>query len=112
MPQIFRMIDQSRIDELRTEIGEEDLSFIVAVYLDEARATLDQVANGLPPEEEARAVHFLRSGALNIGLRGIAQMAGQLEQELKSDSVQRTVCAKLLYTALNKTMAELESAFA
>jgi HPt (histidine-containing phosphotransfer) domain-containing protein len=104
------MIDTIRIQELRSEIGDEDLAFIVSVYIDEARATLDQVASGLSHDEYARAVHFLRSGALNIGLRGIATLAGQLENDLSENpTLTHTLCTTQLTEALDRTMAELET---
>lgn len=74
------MIDIDRITELRSEIGPKDLSFIVSVYVDEARETLGRIGDGLSGDDLARAAHFLRSGALNIGLRGVANAAQQIEE--------------------------------
>ncbi|CTQ49408.1 hypothetical protein JDO7802_01421 [Jannaschia donghaensis] len=107
------MIDASRIEELRAEIGDDDLSFIVSVYLEEARSTLHQVAGGLPQPDYVRAVHFLRSGALNLGLCGIAVLAGQMERDIVDGTViQQTLGARQLGDALDQTMAELETALA
>lgn len=105
------MIDISRIQELRSEIGKDDLAFIVAAYIEEARETLELVASGLSQDAHTRAVHFLRSGALNIGLRGIAALAGQLERDLSENAdLHHTDCAAQLGEALDLTMAELETA--
>lgn len=101
------MIDHSRIQELRTEIGDEDLTFIVSVYLEEARRTLDGLSGGLSQDDRARTVHFLRSGALNIGLRGIATLAGRLEN---GSTMPLALCAGQLHAALDQTMAELDGA--
>lgn len=100
------MIDTERIAELQAEIGPEDLSHIVSIYLEEARATLNRIERGLSIEDHARAVHFLRSGALNIGLRGIADLAAQLTC---TGSANRDPCARRLDTALDRTMTELEN---
>lgn len=69
------MIDADRINELRQEIGPDDLAMVIGMFLGEARGKIDSIATGLPDGEHARAIHFLRSGALNIGLVGFAQAA-------------------------------------
>lgn len=98
-----RMIDTERISELQAEIGADDLTYIVAVYLDEARAILTQIAAGLPDEDHARAVHFLRSGALNIGLRGVAEVANKMSCHVAS---KKDDCAECLRVVLDRTMAD------
>ncbi|SDY30530.1 Hpt domain-containing protein [Jannaschia faecimaris] len=104
------MIDRSRIEELQQEIGTDDLSFIVSVYLDEARTTLDQMAQGLSAEDYARAAHFLRSGALNIGLSGIAVLAAQMVSEIAANLyIAQPISAVRLGEVLDQTMAELEA---
>lgn len=103
------MIDIVRIHELRSEIGKDDLAVIVAAYVEEARDTLERVASGPSQDTQARAVHFLRSGALNIGLRGIATLAGQLERDLSENvDLHHADCAAQLGAALDTTMAELK----
>lgn len=82
---------------------------IVSVYLEEARLTLDSLTDGLSQDDRARAVHFLRSGALNIGLRGIADLAGRLEGD---HTMPLVTCAAKLKATLDKTLAELDSAMA
>ena len=73
------MIDAERMTELEAEIGSEDLAFILAAYFEEAEAALVRMEAGLAPEDHRRALHFLRSGALNIGLCGIAGASGEME---------------------------------
>jgi len=98
------MIDPDRFAELEAEIGLEDLGFIVTIYLQEAEETLDRIAAGLPAEEHVRALHFLRSGALNIGLRAIAAVSGELE-DAESDDAPEAV--KRLRALLAKSRVEL-----
>ncbi|WGH77376.1 Hpt domain-containing protein [Jannaschia ovalis] len=69
------MIDRSRLAELEAEIGAEDTAMIFALYLEEAEEAVARIAAGLPPDDHRRALHFLRSGALNIGLIGVADAA-------------------------------------
>ncbi|MGB3689725.1 MAG: Hpt domain-containing protein [Jannaschia helgolandensis] len=103
------MIDTERIAELQAEIGAEDLSCIVSVYLEEARATLAQIAAGLTEEDHARAIHFLRSGALNIGLSGVADVAGKMTCRAASS---RDDCADRFRDVLDHTMAEVTDSLA
>ncbi|MEM7711896.1 MAG: hypothetical protein AAF264_14355 [Pseudomonadota bacterium] len=69
------MIDMTRMDELRAEIGQEDLVMILDVYLAEAGEMLASLSDTLSPDDRAKALHFLRSGALNLGLDGLAAAA-------------------------------------
>jgi hypothetical protein len=67
------MMDMDRIEELRAEIGSEDLLMILGVFLDEA----EEVLSGLAPEgpDAQRRLHFVRSGALNLGLTAVVAAA-------------------------------------
>ena len=104
------MIDLTRIHELRAEIGRDDLAAIVAVYREEAEATLARITPRLPRQDYARALHFLRSGALNIGLSGISDLAATLETDLAGEAVDQDGGRRRLAEALDRTMAELDEA--
>lgn len=70
------MIDLERIDDLEHEIGAGVVAEIVALYVAEARDKIDELSDG-DPDARRRAAHFLRSGALNIGLTGMARLAAR-----------------------------------
>ena len=74
------MIDQDRIVELESEVGAEDLVSILATYFEEAAAMIRRIESGLQPDELPPALHFLRSGALNLGLVGFAEMTGRMRE--------------------------------
>ncbi len=74
------MIDRDRIGELQQEIGATDLGLVIDVFIGEAEETLAQIKPGLGRAEQARAAHFLRSGALDIGFTAIAGLADRLER--------------------------------
>lgn len=61
------MIDWTRIDTLRDEIGEDSLREVVLLFLEEVEAALD----ALPPEDAAaplrEALHFIKGSALLAG---------------------------------------------
>jgi HPt (histidine-containing phosphotransfer) domain-containing protein len=69
------MVDVARIEELTEEIGDEAVSAVLMLFLEEARATIDRIATSLSEAEHAAAIHFLRSGALNLGLVSLAGAA-------------------------------------
>ncbi|WP_281826542.1 Hpt domain-containing protein [Jannaschia rubra] len=98
------------MDELEAEIGAEDLSFILSVYLDEARAMLDRMGPALDARGHARAVHFLRSGALNMGLRGIAAAAEGAECGGPADRLGCTDCLRRALSATAEAIRDRQMA--
>lgn len=67
------MIDLDRLNELRDEIGEEDLADVVAVFLDEADEVMRRLTLGQSTNLESD-LHFLKGSALNLGLADLAAM--------------------------------------
>lgn len=94
-----------RIEELQQEIGVADLDFIVRIFLGEAKETLAGLTPGMTRQDRARAAHFLRSGALNIGFTGIAARAGRLEG---GDGVDLATAVAELREALEASRRTLE----
>ena len=67
------MIDWSRIQELRDEIGADDFDDVVEIFLSEVEETiekLDQKANAPALEQN---MHFLKGAALNLGFKTLAE---------------------------------------
>jgi HPt (histidine-containing phosphotransfer) domain-containing protein len=68
------MIDWAKVGELRDEIGVEDFTDVVELFLqevDEAIAGLGAATASTPLEAQ---LHFLKGSALNLGFRSFAQM--------------------------------------
>ncbi|MEL6587261.1 MAG: Hpt domain-containing protein [Pseudomonadota bacterium] len=95
-----------RIKELEQEIGAEDLGAVLSIFLSEAEKTIASIGQGLDDGDHARATHFLRSGALNMGLVGFADAA---DQAASVDAPLRSETAADLETALASSVAELEN---
>ncbi|KIT17018.1 Hpt domain-containing protein [Jannaschia aquimarina] len=70
------MLDIERLSELAGEVGEEDLDMVLNLFLDEAEEVIERISKRMEDEDFAKATHFLRSGALNIGFSGLASAAG------------------------------------
>ncbi len=76
------MIRWERYEELRQEVGDEDLAEIVGLFLSELDASiagiLDTPATGLT----ADAFHALKGSCLNIGFDGLAALCAEAEQAI------------------------------
>lgn len=68
------MIDWNRVNDLRAEIGADDLVEIVALFLEEADEVINRVSadSGAGPLEAD--LHFLKGAALNLGFNAFAAL--------------------------------------
>ncbi|MGB3554624.1 MAG: hypothetical protein WBA25_08295 [Jannaschia sp.] len=98
------MIDQDRITELKDEIGDDDLALVLGMFIAEARREIARIGTGLDAVDHAKATHFLRSGALNVGLVGLARDA-DLAAMVQADA--RAGTAEILARALRQSTAAL-----
>lgn len=62
------MINWERVDELRSEIGEEGFAEVVELFLDEVESTVMQLPSQPLPALES-SLHFLKGSAWNLGFR-------------------------------------------
>lgn len=68
------MIDWNRLNELRGEIGAEDLAEVIAVFLDETDEVVATLLPGVSAAEAVEKLHFLKGSALNLGLSAFAEI--------------------------------------
>lgn len=74
------MIDWSRIDDLRREIGTEDFDEIVPLFLEEADSVADELRNKpVDPSRLEEQLHFLKSSALNMGFAAFSKLCQEGE---------------------------------
>jgi histidine phosphotransfer protein HptB len=68
------MIDWARVDELRSEIGQDDFMEVVDMFLEEADGVIVQLT--APPDlsQVESQLHFLKGSALNLGLTDLAAL--------------------------------------
>lgn len=67
------MIDWTKVEELKNDIGAEDFGEIVEVFLCEVEEELGQLAQK-PLEERESSLHFLKGSALNLGFRDFSSL--------------------------------------
>lgn len=78
------MIDWERVDELRDEIGAEDLADVIDMFLDEVAEKLQDVQAGTSTASLSEDMHFLKSSALNIGFADLAQLCSTAEAQAEA----------------------------
>lgn len=74
------MIDWRRVEELREEIGADGFAEVADMFLDEADSAVQALLRGLPEEEVAGQLHFLKGSALNLGLSDLAAICQEGER--------------------------------
>ena len=78
------MIDWGRIDELRDEVGEEDLIEVIELFCEEVAEVMDKLSTAETKELPGQ-IHFLKGSAQNIGIRNLADLCMAIESEICSD---------------------------
>lgn len=69
------ILDEDRLAELADDLGADDLALVLAMFLKEAAAEAAKLDHAQPGPERRKSGHFLRSGALNLGLAGLSRAA-------------------------------------
>ncbi len=72
------MIDTGRIEELKREIGDEDFTEVVEIFVGEMQEILDQIV-AAPAESTADDFHKLRGSASNLGFNVLADECVAIE---------------------------------
>ena len=66
------MISIERVEELRSEVGEADFAEIVALFIAESDALVEELRLVRDPDEAEALLHALKGSALNLGFDGLA----------------------------------------
>lgn len=75
------MIDWTRLNELRDEIGEDDLADVVTLFLEEADDVVLRLSSSMSDDEMESQLHFLKGSALNLGLADLAGLCQDGERK-------------------------------
>ena len=73
------MIDWSRVNELKAEIGEEDFNEVAEIFLEEVDEVIARLKSDPKPELYEQDMHFLKGSSLNLGFRELSNVCGQNE---------------------------------
>lgn len=84
-------IDYSRLDELRSTMGEEDFAELIPAYLESTDSNISQLLqlnhSGHLKELE-RLAHSIKSSSATIGATELSRLANQMEQLVRSESTE------------------------
>lgn len=73
------MIDWTRVDELRSEVGDDGFDEVVELFLEESDEVIARI-EGSTGAALGRDLHFLKGSALNLGLQSLAQLCQEGER--------------------------------
>ncbi|MEW9920546.1 Hpt domain-containing protein [Marimonas sp. MJW-29] len=76
----YPMIDWNRVSQLRDEVGSEDFEEVVALFFSEVESVVTQLQDAPDQQTLALKLHFLRSGALNLGFEDLAALCEEEER--------------------------------
>jgi len=99
------MIDWTRVEELRAEIGAEDFAEVVEIFLDETDAAMAEI--GGEPAALAAQLHFLKGCALNLGFAAFCAQCAQGETRASNGTPDVDLAAiTMSYTASRAAFLE------
>jgi hypothetical protein len=67
------VIDWDRVNELRSEVGDDDFADVVTIFLEETGDILASMSGGQTIDSYRANLHLLKGSALNLGF---AELAG------------------------------------
>ncbi len=79
------MIDWTRVDELRAEIGEDDFMEVVELFIEEVDEVIDRLSTAPEPATFSDDFHFLKGSALNLGFAAFAELCAGIEKATAAD---------------------------
>lgn len=78
------MIEWSRVNELRDEVGAEDFDEVVELFLEEVEEVILRLRDAPDPSQLEEDLHFLKGSALNLGFASFSNLC-QLGERKSAD---------------------------
>ena len=78
------MIDWNHVRTLQQEVGPEDFEKLVPLFFSEIDSAVKRVSKSNTPAQLARDLHFLRSGALNLGFSDLSALCAEGEMQAEN----------------------------
>ncbi len=75
------MIDWTRVAQLREEIGAEDFSEVIEIFLEEVESAIAPLRQPCEPSQLEAVLHFLKGSALNLGFETFAELCADGESK-------------------------------
>lgn len=77
------MIDWSRLNELRDEVGADDFDEVVTLFVEEAEETIERLSPDATADALEADLHALKGSALNLGFSELAEICARGEKLAK-----------------------------
>lgn len=68
------MISWERVNELRSEVGDEDFREVVELFLEEVEEVIARLRDSPEPARVEEDLHFLKGSALNLGFAALGDL--------------------------------------
>lgn len=95
------MIDWGRVEELRAEVGNEDFSEVVDIFMEEVDEIITRLQTDPDPAQLVDDLHFLKGSALSLGFKAFATLCQQGERQATSGGPESVALAPLLEVFAN-----------
>jgi len=79
------MIDWARVDELRSEIGEDGFLEVAALFVEEIAKVIESLRPGMDSNALKSDLHFVKGSAVNLGFADLAGLCAAGERQLATD---------------------------
>ncbi|MEL7211231.1 MAG: Hpt domain-containing protein [Pseudomonadota bacterium] len=70
------MIDWTRIDDLKEELGDEDFEEVFEIFLDEVQDSVDSLEAAPTGQALEAILHSVKGNAVTVGFSKLAELAG------------------------------------
>jgi histidine phosphotransfer protein HptB len=78
------VIEWDRVAELRDEVGEDDFTEVVELFLEEVEGVLARLMAQPAPETLESELHFIKGSALNLGFAELALLCLEGERRARA----------------------------
>lgn len=90
------MIDWSRVNELRDEVGADDFGEVVELFLAEVEEVLLRLGNGPAGTDLGQDLHFLKGSALSLGFTSFSKLCQEGESQSANGGATTVDVAEIL----------------
>ncbi|WP_224824289.1 Hpt domain-containing protein [Cognatishimia sp. MH4019] len=70
------MIDWTRIEDLKMELGDEDFEEVFRIFLDEVQDSVDSLETAPTNQTLEAILHSVKGNAVTVGFSKLAELAG------------------------------------
>ncbi len=90
------MIDWSRVEELKDEVGQEDFVEVAEMFLEEVDEVVARLQTSPNPDSLKDDMHFLKGSALNLGFAEMGVFCQKSEQAATTGDLDSINIAELV----------------